>query len=1193
MRLEPLSLPLRGNVLIEASAGTGKTYTLSLLYVRFILGHGTPPLLPPQILVMTYTNAATEELRERLHLRLLEAVRGFRQPEAKCEDWLNRLRQDYSEQEFAACARKLELAAQLMDQAAISSIHSWCQRMLREHTFAASSPLQQDIDPNQGQRQNQVIKDYWRVHYAPQPENIAEKLPPCLQTPEQLATQLGPLLGKQNLLTDMPQANPLVTLGDWLEKSSTGLKQLKTNWAGWVQEARDTFANWYEQHTYDKQKLKKNHLENIWKELEDWLNTPEQHRPDINFSSATWQRLSCTGMREIWNQAAPCPNIAFFEAASQLENELAGLELNIPPLLVHAIQWVNKRLREEKEQHGLISYDDLLLYLQQALTGEKGQKLAAAIRQQFPVALIDEFQDTDPVQYAIFNAIYDLSTRDGKGCVILIGDPKQAIYAFRGADIFTYLRARTTLQNSLFSLTTNYRSSPAMVQAVNDFFAHAEQHAPEGAFGFGTSLPFQPVDSRGGMEEQFVFEGRIHPPVTVWWTDDEKMGQGKYRKNMAEQCARQITRLLHAGQSGRAVFVTPETKRPVTTQDMAILVNSASEAAIIQAALSDFGVASVYLSERDSVFASPVCQELLTILRAVEQPQEKRCRQALATPLLAVSLAEQAASLTDQATWEKWQTRFLDYRRCWQQQGILVLVSTLIHDFHIASRLLTEKKGERHLTDLLHLGELLQTLDRQGMASLLQVFQLNMQEKPLLGDTARQRLESDHNCVRIITVHKAKGLEYPLVFFPFPVLTPQKTNFPLTIHDENGRQQLYFTGDATRLAAAQKESRGEELRKFYVAMTRSRHALWLGLGSTKMFAASSMGYFFSGSDEKKNLRTILSSFSGVQLCPQENGKPQPWQEQQTQNLQPARKPPVFSFENWQISSYSSLTGTLEEQEDSTRQPLEEKLTELAGIEPGRISGQDQLSGLELLPPGPQTGTLLHKLLEAAAAWPAPSPSKTNGFLACLQDTKGRKEYLRAQARFFGHPELAATLESWLKNILSTPLEFGNDRLLLSELHPSDMQTEMEFLLSINHAGLGELDRIISQNTTGGKNRPLLRAQTVNGMLRGFIDLVVQIHGRYFIIDWKSNWLGNGVEAYSREKLIQEIHAHRYDVQYSLYLLALHRLLRARLENYCWDTHVGGAAYVFLRGGPAVFWEKPPREMIEELDSRFQNSPNGQ
>ena len=181
------------------------------------------------------------------------------------------------EQEFAACARKLELAAQLMDQAAISSIHSWCQRMLREHTFAASSPLQQDIDPNQGQRQNQVIKDYWRVHYAPQPENIAEKLPPCLQTPEQLATQLGPLLGKQNLLTDMPQANPLVTLGDWLEKSSTGLKQLKTNWAGWVQEARDTFANWYEQHTYDKQKLKKNHLENIWKELEDWLNTPEQH----------------------------------------------------------------------------------------------------------------------------------------------------------------------------------------------------------------------------------------------------------------------------------------------------------------------------------------------------------------------------------------------------------------------------------------------------------------------------------------------------------------------------------------------------------------------------------------------------------------------------------------------------------------------------------------------------------------------------------------------------------------------------------------------------------------------------------------------------------------------------------------------------------------------------------------------------
>ncbi len=1187
MHLDPLTLPLRGNILIEASAGTGKTYTLSLLYVRLILGHQSTPLLPPQILVMTYTNAATEELRERLRLRLLEAVRGFREPETVREDWLRRLRQDYSEQDFAACARKLELAAQLMDQAAISTIHSWCQRMLREHTFATRGPLQQEIETNEEQRRNQVIKDYWRTCYAPLPQTVIEKLPPALQSPDQLAGQLAFLLKKHNLLADCPEANPLVVLAKWLEKSRAERKKLKADWTNWLQEARFAFADWYEQNAYDKQKLKKNHLENIWKKLEDWLTTPEQQRPHINFASSTWQRLHPAGLRKIWKLAEPCPDLPFLAAAQNLESELASLELDMPPLLVHAAKWVNARLQQEKQQHDSISYDDLLLYLRQALAGEKGGQLAAAIRQQFPVALIDEFQDTDPVQYAIFDAVYDLSTTEGKGCVILIGDPKQAIYAFRGADIFTYLRARKALQKNLYSLTTNYRSSPAMVQAVNDFFTHAEKHAPAGAFGFDDWLPFQPVASRNDMEEIFTVDGIPHPPVTIWWTDDEKMGQGDYRKNMARQCACEMTRLLHAGREGRAVFVARETKRPVTSQDMAVLVNSSNEAAIIGSALHELGVQSVYLSEKDSVLTSPVARELLTILRAVEHPLERRCRQALATPLLGVSLEEQAGSLTDQSLWETWQTRFLDYRRRWQEQGILVLVTTLIHDFHIASRLLAEKKGERHLTDLLHLGELLQTLDRQGMASLLHVFRQGMEDNTLFGDTARQRLESESDCVRIITVHKAKGLEYPLVFFPFPILTPKKPAFPLTVHDEYGREQLYFTENADAGAAAQKENRGEELRKIYVAMTRSRHALWLGLGTTKNFSASSMGYFFSGKDEKTSLRATLLSFSGITVQ-DESIPPQRWQENKTQNLQPARKPPVFAFENWQISSYSSLTTALEKPEDTTRQPLEEKLAELAGIEPDRPGRETRLGGLEELPPGPQTGILLHKLLEAAAEWPSPGGTK-DGFAACLQDKAGRRDYLRKQANFLGQPELAGILDAWLTNILTTPLEAGSDRLLLSDLEQQNTQTEMEFLLDINQVDLGELDRIISQNTTGGKNRPRLRTQTINGMLRGFIDLVARLRGRYFIIDWKSNWLGNGAQAYSQENLIQAIHAHRYDVQYSLYLLALHRLLRLRLPDYDWEKHVGGAAYVFLRGGPAVFWEKPPREMIEELDRLFQNT----
>lgn len=1164
--LNPLNLPLNQHSLIEASAGTGKTYTLSLLYLRFILGHRTTPLLPPQILVMTFTKAATAELRDRLRKKLVEGKNGFRFPDKPCEKWLNDLKNEFDPKEFPANARKLELAEQLMDNAAISTIHGWCQQMLHQYTFAATSLT---IQEDNRKWTNLAATDYWRIFYSRLSEDIINELPNNWQSPQKLTDFLSPILDKHTL--SLPEGDdPRQFLPKWLEEIKKGRKQLKNNWKTVLTAAKNAYEKWKAQNLYNKTNLKKNLRDEILNELQNWINDPLLSKPQIDFSGKTWLRFQYDGLSEIWKNGTP-PREDFFDAFATLETDLTNLELSTAQLLPHAVLWIRNRRMQEKEKQGVLTYDDLLLHLHDALKGENAEQLATAIRQQFPVALIDEFQDTDPLQYAIFDAIYDLSIPKGKGSVIFIGDPKQAIYSFRGADIFTYLHAQKALKSNTYTLNTNYRSTTEMVKAVNAVFTYAEKNALSGAFGFGEDLQFSPVQA-AGIDEKFLYNGKITPPITVWKQDEDE-----YKNNMAKKCAAEITRLLQAAQDQKAVFTDKNGTRPLSDRDIVILVNNADEAQIVITALHEFHLAGVYFSQKEYIFESPVCDDLLIILQAIEQGDESLCRQALATSLLGIGLEEQERNLHDEAAWEKHLDRFLHYRQIRQQQGILPLITALIHDYGIAKRLLGEKTGERHLTDLLHIGELLQEKDRQKTISLTHLFRQGMKDPTIFGEAARLRLESENNCIAIMTVHKAKGLEFPLVFYPFPVYKIKTPKPPCCYHDQNGQQQIILNTNETLLAIAQKENRNEDLRKFYVAMTRSRHAIWLGLNTDKDFSKTAMDYFFNGN---------LPPFEeiGMQAANPDEKIPNAFYKKEEDKLKPPKIAPIFSFPKWQINSYSSLTNIFASQEDFTLTAQEEKINETNEVTE-KIPNFPEIrpQGLNTLPVGPQSGTLLHKLLELACEHSSPPYS---GFLACLRDDAERKAFVRKQARLFGQKELAEMLDNWLKNFLQTPLQIGNDKLILSELPPQKCKTEMEFMLGIHNADLQKIDNIITKNTTDRTPRPRLLSRSINGMVRGFIDLVFELNGRYFIADWKSNFLGSEKQSYESENLIQTVHAHRYDVQYSLYLLALHRHLQLRLPNYSWEKHIGGAAYVFLRGESSVFWDKPPFAMIEELDSIF-------
>ncbi|MGO2398869.1 MAG: exodeoxyribonuclease V subunit beta [Halomonas sp.] len=1240
--LNPLSLPLHGSRLIEASAGTGKTFTIALLYVRLVLGGRSKedddafirPLTPPEILVVTFTNAATQELRERIRNRLVEAAEIFRSDENAGDKLLLELRSEYPPSAWPACARRLALAAEWMDEAAVSTIHSWCYRMLREHAFDSGSLFSLNLENDQRELEQDVVRDYWRSFYYALESDALESIVSYWQSPDDLHASLQRLLPECDALGEQ-RPEPLQTLTNCQAARAAKLSALKAPWAAWLNDVVPALEEAAQQKAFKGQSFNAKSRANWLGALRDWC-TSDADRPQL--TDAAWRRMTPEGMADIWKVGTPpCPEV--WEALAQLPGELNALPEPRNDLLIHAVQWCRKRLEREQERRAEMGPNDLLTHLDRALQGPNKEALAAQIQRQFPVALIDEFQDTDPIQYRIFNAVYNVATPRRDSAVMLIGDPKQAIYAFRGADIFTYLKARHDTDGRHVTLGTNFRSSAAVVNAVNHCFNYADKHEA-GAFlfreqGGENPLPFLPVDAKG-RADQLVLNGAPLPAMTLWqMAADEPLSKTAYQLEMAEGCASHMTALLEAGRKRQAGFKTEDELTPLKPSDMAVLVNGLQEARAIRLALASRGVKSVYLSDHDKVFSSSIAQQVETCLRACAESQansrqaEAKLRAALATPLLGVSLSELDHLNESELAWEARVEQFSRYHRLWQRQGVLPLVRKLMVDFDIPARLLALTDGERLLTDLLHLGELLQQASQEldGEHALIRFLAEAIADPESHGDSHKLRLESDADLVKVVTIHKSKGLEYPLVFLPFIAnhRSTKKGDVPLRWHDGEGNLQLSLSADAETLATADRERLGEDLRKLYVALTRARHATWLGLAPLKDGEGSALGYLLNGGDyiAPNTFGEALAALvhkSDIALEP----APAPTAlcftpAQQQEALGQARTPTRPAREQWWIASYSALrtTGGISgllstaaptpepttPQEATTFEVLDEPQDLLQG---SPLTGQpmasvtthyplpadsDQPSAnashLHRFPRGPGPGTFLHGLLEWAGQL---------GFAKALEDTAVREDTLRRRLQLRGWQAWYEPLAGWFEDLLGTQLPLPGQQSAVALQQLSGYQVELEFWFAAHQVDTQALDALVSQHLLPGLARPALDADTLNGMLKGFIDLAFEFDGRFYVLDWKSNYLGADDSAYSAEALSAALLEKRYDLQAALYLLALHRLLKARLPNYDPHVHLGGSLTVFLRGSrtPArgVHPEPAPVALIEALDALFAGTANG-
>lgn len=531
-RLDPLTLPLQGERLIEASAGTGKTFTIGLLYLRLLLGLGKEaafarPLSVEEILVVTFTEAATAELRgrirENIHKLRIACVRGH-----TSDSVLAQLLAEIDD--LPQAAAQLLAAERQMDDAGIFTIHGFCQRMLNMNAFESGMLFEQKLIEDEFPLRRQAAADFWRRYCYPLPLPIARVMTQMWQGPEQLLATLSPWLNGEAPQLKYP-LDMQETFAERHDKIIAQIDQLKAAWR-----AADNLHDLISQSGVDKRSYSSKHLPNWLDKLNEWAMAETL---DYLFPKEL-ERFGQRVLHEKTKKGEAPQHSLFTEIDRFLAEPLSLRDL----VIATALQEIRDATQKEKRNNALLGFDDLLGRLDHALRQPGGEALAQAIRNRYPVALIDEFQDTDPQQYRIFRALYG---QQSDNALLLIGDPKQAIYAFRGADIFTYMKARSEV-SAHYTLETNWRSSPWMVNGVNQLFARVQN-----PFLF-SEIPFITVEPAApNAALRFTIAGKPQPALRFWLQPGEGVGVAEYQQFMARQCAADICRWLSAGQQGAAL----------------------------------------------------------------------------------------------------------------------------------------------------------------------------------------------------------------------------------------------------------------------------------------------------------------------------------------------------------------------------------------------------------------------------------------------------------------------------------------------------------------------------------------------------------------------------------------------------------------------------------------------------------------
>lgn len=1159
MQFDCLQSPLSGVHLIEASAGTGKTYAIEGLFLRLLL---EKRLSVGEILVVTFTNAATAELRERIRARLT-GFKGLLKGLHNGDPMMERAAERLSDKEEAAL--RLTNAIQGFDEAAIYTIHGFCARILRESAFESNETFDTELVTDQEDLVREAAEDFWRLNISTASGVFLEYALSRLSLQDLIS--LYRICPRIPIAAILPE--PAVLYQRELEERyQDALERAAMMWEQEKQRVEEILRNdeGLNRRIYPLRQIP------VWMEEMDKFFLGARNWDSFPVKS---ERLGSGTMSQAVKKGFSHPSNPFFDVwedfvgiRRRLENELQGRILGLKG---EFLSFMARELELRKTARNVAHYDDLLTRLKRAVCEGKEGGLIERLSSRFKAVLIDEFQDTDPIQYEIFRRLF----WGEKGALFLIGDPKQAIYGFRGADVFTYMEAGRRVPNR-HTLLHNWRSHRRLVDAVNALFGSGGMPFIFREIAFEPAVAAEEKIHRElrieeGPQEPFIFWFFQRPPGET----EERISKARIKELMCEAVCSEIARLVSLGRMKKALLG----ERPLEEGDLAVLVRTNREAEMIKRGLSRLRVPAV-LHHMGSVFQTAEALDVQRLLLAIEHPSRQEIvRAALATDLM--GLCAKDLDQGDPEFWDHWISTFRGYGELWSSLGFMPMFRRILSEHGVLSRLAAMQYGERRMTNLLHIAEILhrESLDQgRGMAELVNWLMEKRRSDP--EEEYQLRLESDERAVQIVTVHRSKGLQYPVVFCPFlwdARSHARNSKDPFMFHDEGGRLVLDLGSESREenLEKARREALAEEMRLLYVALTRacSRcYLLWNGIEPGSLMGHLLAGRPDIGEDELSSLLApVLNKARGairLEEMPKADIPP----------LERLRESASLEYKEVQrridhapsITSFTFIKGDSPDAKDHDRQ----ESTSEAGITEG-------------FPGGTEIGLFIHKLFEEADF--------------AKDGMEGRRLLIRKRLSDYAiEASWEDALLAMMEKVLSTPLPAEGGCFTLHDI--DGRISEMEFFFPVKAFSSPSLKKVLEEspfNTSGpdAERRVAfserffsrlreLEFTPANGFMRGFIDLVCGYGGRYYIIDWKSNRLGDDPGAYGPEGLEEAMSRHLYHLQYLIYAVALHRFLELRIRDYSYERHFGAVHYLFIRGmdgmGSGVYTARPPFRLIERL-----------
>ena len=1195
--------PLNGVNLIEASAGTGKTHALSGLYLRLIIEN---KLTPQQILVITFTNAATAELKGRIRKMLNSARQAFQTGEASDELFQSLLDEYCDEQRRKSILRQLTRVLADYDETAIHTIHGFCDRILKENAFESGMMFDAEIISNQQHIEEEFAADYWR-------RNFYQNHPLIIKY------ALGRGFNEEKLLKMITEAAAKPDLLVIPDLAPPNINDLEADYKSFLKifnEFRKTWKNQKEEIValLGNEALKKNaygkQIEKIKYEADIIASEDEPSLP----LSPILEKLTSEKINKETKKGSIPPQHPVFLICDDLVGQAAALDKKLNNHLLclkkEFLEELRNKLPEIKRQKNVLYYDDLLFGARCALKGDAGLKLAEVLRSKYKAVLVDEFQDTDPIQFAILESIFIKEKKETSAPVFYIGDPKQAIYSFRGADVFAYLKA-VRQASCKYTMMNNWRSEEGLINAVNTVFGFSNN-----PFIYNEIEYIKVAKPQAKDTKKLYITGDSHASMSVLFLPADEGAKKSAPVNLTDARGKiiqavvaEVVRLLKLSRDGKA-FIGDQ---PLNQNDIAILVRKNSQAADFQKILSNAGIPSTMTSNK-SVFKTAEAEELKRFLMGVvKNENDGLLLAALATSLAGLNAAAINICISDDNILEQWRNKFRTYHDYCCRSGFLTMFHLFLEQEHVRPRIMAYHDGVRKMTNYLHLAEeihLAQVEEKLNMAEVLRWFDLMKSREGIVGEREQLRLEDDKNAVRLVTIHKSKGLEYPVVFCPFVWEGAQDAKKPelFCFHDEQNDRRLTCDLDHTEhsgyLAVRQKELLAEESRLLYVALTRAKNRCYFVWGNIKNIKNSALYYLLHSAavdypdDDNLTNESMLERLKCLSLLAPQDIK--------ISSIEDAAVIPSFGTaqspanlmgrqfngnidQSWKIASFTYLTSAKKIQPEEMLPIAEEEY-------PGHLLNDKETDREDMFsfPRGATAGSLLHEILERVRFDKMDAGEIKSVISEKLHKYNYDEKWEPAISR------MVVEIARLNLNPGKSPY-FGNmDNFSLARIQRGKYLKEMEFYFPLKFLSMRKIIKVLEMSkisNLGRQNSDLygsLNFSDLRGFLKGFIDMVFEYENRFYLLDWKSNYLGENYADYSPDLLKNYMSKSSYVLQYLIYVVALDEYLQTRVKNYSYENNFGGVYYVFLRGissnaaeNNGVYFDRPDLALVKKLKETFQ------